>query len=301
MPQQIHPSKFNAWKEATRPRTLPVSIAGVLAAGGCAAYYGQFRILPFIICLVFALLAQIVSNFANEYFDFKNGSDQKGRDGFRRGVTEGDITPKAMRNATFGLLTLDCLIGLTLTIWGGIWLIAAGAFIAVFALAYSAGPYPLSRHALGDIAVFLFYGIIPVMLTTYVQMGSFAGWELSLPVAGAIGFMAINVLIVNNYRDADEDKKAGKITTAVKFGRNVMAIVYFINGLMAIVCIFIAGISRFSILWLLAGILVYANLHYILYMRLKLSSGSELNPILGKTAALMLAVSVWLTIMLSFH
>lgn len=301
MALQTHPSKFKAWLEATRPRTLPVSVAGVVAAGGCAAFYGQFRILPFLICLIFALLAQIVSNFANEYFDFKNGSDKKGREGFRRGVTEGDITPKAMRNATYGLLAMDCLIGLTLIIWGGFWLIAVGLFIALFALAYSAGPYPLSRHALGELAVFIFYGLIPVIMTTYVQMGSFKGWTLSLPVAAAIGFMAMNVLIVNNYRDVEDDKAAGKVTTVVKFGRPVMANLYFVNGIFAIVCIFIAGVSRFPIIWLLAGILVYANLHYILYMRLKLSDGSELNPILGKTAVLMLGVSLWLTLMLGFH
>ena len=101
-----------------RLRTLPVSVGGVLAGAGCAAHYGAFRWLPFLICMAFAIMAQIVSNFANEYFDWRNGLDRKGREGFRRCVTEGDITPKAMRNATFGLLGAACAVGCTLIIWG---------------------------------------------------------------------------------------------------------------------------------------------------------------------------------------
>ena len=87
-------------------------------------------------------MAQIVSNFANEYFDFRNGLDRKGRDGFRRGVTEGDITPAAMRNATFGLLAATCAVGCSLYLLGGWWLVFVGIAIALFAIAYSAGPYP---------------------------------------------------------------------------------------------------------------------------------------------------------------
>ena len=139
-----------------RLRTLPVSVAGVVAGGGCAAYYHCFRPLPFTISLLFAVMAQIASNFANEYFDFKNGLDRKGREGFRRGVTEGDISPRAMLAATFALLAFACAVGCTLIIWGGWWLIAAGAAIAVFAMAYSAGPLPLSHHGLGEVAVIIF-------------------------------------------------------------------------------------------------------------------------------------------------
>ena len=110
---------IKAWIEAMRLRTLPVSVAGVMAGTACAIYDGGFKTLPFLICLLFAILAQIVSNFANEYFDFKKGLDKKGREGFRRGVTEGDISPKAMLTATLSLLALDCLIGLSLIWWGG--------------------------------------------------------------------------------------------------------------------------------------------------------------------------------------
>ena len=102
---------IKCWSEAMRLRTLPVSLAGVIMAWGFCALYDNFNLIPAILCLLFALLAQIASNFANEYYDFKSGLDRKGREGPRRGVTEGDITPQAMKFATFGTLALACVIG----------------------------------------------------------------------------------------------------------------------------------------------------------------------------------------------
>lgn len=292
--------KSKAWLEAMRLRTLPVSVAGVVAGAGCAAYYHSFKALPFLICLLFAVMAQIVSNFANEYFDFKKGLDRKGREGFRRGVTEGDISPSAMLRATVILLILACAIGCTLIIWGGWWLIAVGIAVAVFAMAYSAGPWPLSHHGLGEIAVIIFFGIVPVMLTAYVQTGSWDMWQVALPVSLAIGLMGANVLIVNNYRDADDDKAVGKKTTAVIFGRKVMGTIYFINGILAVILVVIATISRMSLIWQ-AGALLYANLHYMLWVKLTHLKGAALNPVLGQTAILMFGFSLWLTLILSLN
>ncbi|MDE6340479.1 MAG: 1,4-dihydroxy-2-naphthoate octaprenyltransferase, partial [Muribaculaceae bacterium] len=223
-------STVKSWIEAMRLRTLPVSVAGVIAGGGCAAYYNSFKPAPFFICLMFAVMAQVVSNFANEYFDFRNGLDKKGREGFRRGVTEGDITPQAMLYATIGLLALTCALGCTLIIWGGWELIFIGIAIAIFALAYSAGPWPLSHHGFGEIAVLIFFGIVPVMFTAYVQVLSWQIWPVALPISLAIGLMGANVLIVNNYRDMEDDRSVNKKTTAVIFGRKTMGNVYFING-----------------------------------------------------------------------
>lgn len=283
-----------------RLRTLPVSVAGVIAAAGCAAHYGSFKPVPWTICLIFAVMAQIVSNFANEYFDFRNGLDQKGREGFRRGVTEGDISPTAMRNATFGLLAATCAVGSSLICWGGWWLILVGIAIALFAIAYSAGPFPLSHHGLGDIAVVVFFGIVPVVMTAYLQTGSWDMLQVTLPVSIAVGLMGANVLIVNNYRDMDEDKAVGKRTTVVIFGRKRMALVYLINGFLALLLIEYATIATVPVLWQL-GMLLYINIHYLLWMSLKSGSGKQLNPLLGKTAMLMLFVSVWLLASLSIR
>lgn len=166
------------WIEAMRLRTLPVSISGVLAGIACAIMQGCFSLVPALLCLFFAILAQIASNFGNEYYDYKNGLDKKGREGFRRGVTEGDITPKAMRNATFGTLAAAAATGCLMLFYGEWWLIPVGIGIVLFALAYSAGPYPLSHHGLGDVAVVAFFGVVPVTFTCLLQQGSWDGLEL---------------------------------------------------------------------------------------------------------------------------
>ena len=291
-------SKIKAWIEAMRLRTLPVSVAGVVMAGGCAAYYHGFNLAPFLICLFFAVGAQIVSNFANEYFDFCNGLDRKGREGFRRGVTEGDITPHAMRAATVGLLAVVCLTGLSLVCWGGWWLILVGIAVALFALAYSAGPYPLSHHGLGEIAVIIFFGVVPVLFTTYVQTQSWAMLPVAMPLSLAIGFMGANVLIVNNYRDCADDAVVGKKTLAVRWGRKAVANLYLINGFVALLCIEIATALRIGFMWQI-GPLIYINLHYLAWQRMRRSEGAELNPILGRTAMLMLGLALWLTVALA--
>ena len=293
-------AQIKSWIEAMRLRTLPVSVAGVIAGGGCAAYYGSFRILPFTICLVFAVMAQIVSNFANEYFDFRNGLDKKGREGFRRGVTEGDITPKAMLTATLLLLAVACAVGCTLIYWGGWKLILLGIAIAVFALAYSAGPWPISHHGLGEVAVIVFFGVVPVLFTAYVQTASWEILPVALPISIAIGLMGANVLIVNNYRDMDDDKAVGKKTTAVIFGRKTMGTIYFINGILAVVLCVVATIGRAPVMWQ-TGALIYANLHYMLWVKLTHYEGAQLNPVLGQTAMLMFGFSLWLLLLLTVN
>lgn len=293
-------NKTKAWIEAMRLHTLPVSVAGVMTGAGCAAYYHSFKALPFMICLLFAVGAQIVSNFANEYFDYVNGLDRKGREGFRRGVTEGDISPRAMRNATFGLLAVVCALGCSLILWGGWWLIGIGIAVALFALAYSTGPYPLSHHGLGEIAVVIFFGVVPVVFTTYVQTLSWDMMPVTFWLSLAIGFMGANVLVVNNYRDIDDDRKAGKKTLAVRWGRRAMQTLYLANGFIALACVEIATALRVAPLWQI-GALAYINLHYLTWMKLRNSQGSELNPVLGKTAMLMFGVSIWLLAMLAIN
>lgn len=288
--------KIKPWIEAMRLRTLPVSIAGVVTGGSVAIANHGFKPIPFLICLIFAVLAQIVSNFANEYFDFKNGLDKKGREGFRRGVTEGDISPKAMRNATFGLLAVACAIGCSLIYYGGWILVPVGLFIAIGALAYSAGPFPLSHHGLGDIAVFLFYGIIPVFFTAYVQIPNFHIWPLALILGSMIGLMGINVLMVNNYRDYEDDRTAGKRTSAVILGRNTISTLYLINGFVATALMVIGTASFASFVWQ-AGALVYANQHFLVWNQMRQSEGKELNAILGKTAMMMFIISLWILLL----
>lgn len=276
-----------------RLRTLPVSLAGVMAGGGCACFTGEFSPLPFIICMLFAVMAQIVSNFANEYFDFRNGLDRKGREGFRRGVTEGDLSPTAMRNAVIGLLAVTCAVGCSLIIWSGWWIIPIGIAIAVFALAYSAGPWPLSHHGLGEIAVVIFFGIVPVMLTARIVSGSWISAPLSAFLSVAIGLMGANVMIVNNFRDIDDDARVNKRTLAVIIGAKASRTLYITNAFLALLLTVAATLSVMPAWWML-GPLVYINISWLLWKRMGIARGHELNPVLGKTALLMFAFSIWM-------
>lgn len=285
------------WIEAMRLRTLPVSVAGVTAGTGCAIYHHGFSVLPMLICLVFAIIAQIASNFANEYFDFKNGLDKKGREGFRRGVTEGDISPTAMRTATFSLLIADCLLGCSLIYWGGWWLIPIGAAIALFALAYSTGPYPLSHHGLGDIAVVIFFGFVPVIFTEYVQTQIWRIDSVTFCSALAVGLLAANVLIVNNYRDFEDDKAVGKKTTVVIFGRKRMAIVYIVNVIIALICLAMA--SSWAPSWTMAGWISLFVYYSFLWEKLKTLRGASLNKILKLTSIALLLGITYLVFVLS--
>ena len=279
---------IKCWIEAMRLRTLPVSLAGVIMAWGFCALYDNFNLIPAILCLLFALLAQIASNFANEYYDFKSGLDRKGREGPRRGVTEGDITPQAMKFATFGTLALACVIGCSLIYYGGWWLLPIGIFIALGVMAYSTGPYPLSHHGLGEVAVLFFFGIIPVTLTYYVQS---LQWSLDVLLASiSIGLMGANVLIVNNYRDHDDDKEVGKRTLAVIFGRRAVSNLYLFNGYIAVALMIMTWWEL--PIWSWAAPILYLVAHTAIWWQLGIRTGSRLNPLLGMTAMAMAAYSL---------
>lgn len=285
------PSPVKAWIEAMRLRTLPVSVAGVLVGWGCALMTGKFLPVPAVLCLLFALIAQIASNFANEYYDFKGGLDRKGREGFRRGVTEGDIAPGAMKRATFALIGVDAIIGLSLLFWGSWWLIPVGFAIFCFAVGYSTGPYPLSHHGLGDVAVVVFFGLVPVWFTAWLCSGATALWWQPLLCGVGIGLSAANVLIVNNYRDCDDDRGVGKRTTVVIFGRKAMATVYLVNGWLAALLI-VLGTQTDYLLLIIPFAVVYAIRNTSLQRKLVSNTGSRLNPLLGNTAILLLLFSI---------
>lgn len=277
---------IKAWIEAMRLRTLPVSVAGVIAGVAYGCMYAPLRIVPAAVCMIFALLAQIASNFGNEYFDYRDGLDRPGREGPRRGVTEGDISPKAMLRATLLTLGLGCAAGCVLIAYSGWWLIIAGVAIALAALAYSAGPWPLSRHGLGEVTVVVFFGIVPVNFSSYFQCGF---WSADAMLGSlAIGLMGANVLLVNNYRDRDDDASVGKTTLTVLIGRRATLLVYGFNGIAATALIW--GV------WNYTGVLVvpilYLCIHLGLCAMMARKSGRALNPMLGITAILMLAYAL---------
>ena len=274
---------MKAWIEAMRLRTLPVSVAGVFAAVGYALADGVFNPWASLLCLVFAVLCQIASNFANEYFDYRAGRDRVGREGPRRGVTEGDITAKSMFRATYLVLCLAALAGLSLTYWGGAWLIAVGVAVALGVFAYSAGPWPLSTHCMGEIGVIVFFGLVPVNFTYYVQALS---WSMPVFLGSvALGLMGANVLIINNYRDIEDDRAVGKHTLANTLPSWAMPVLYFFNALLATFLMLDQWLAV-SNTWIIAPIayLLAATLICRAMTRLK---GHRLTPLLGMTAVSM--------------
>ncbi|MBD5257046.1 MAG: 1,4-dihydroxy-2-naphthoate octaprenyltransferase [Bacteroides sp.] len=269
------------WIEAMRLRTLPVSLAGVVLGTGYALTTGTVRWVAVVLCFAVALLAQIASNFANEYYDYVNGLDRIGREGPRRGVTEGDISPRAMKVATFVTLALACCAGLALIPFGSWWLIGVGIAVAIGVLAYSTGPYPLSHHGLGEVAVIIFFGLVPVNFTCWLACGEWSIYCLMGSVS--IGLLGANVLIVNNYRDADDDRQVGKNTLAVILGKKVMPWVYALNALWAMGLM----ITAWSAKGLLFVPIVFAAIFMIPALMMPKLTGCRLTPLLGITSVLM--------------
>lgn len=280
--------KLKAWIEAMRLRTLPVSVAGVLAAVAYAIADGAFNAAAAAICLIFALLCQIASNFANEYFDYKAGRDKPGRQGPRRGVTEGDIKPVHMFRATYLVLCLAALAGLTLTYWGGTWLIFVGIAIALGVFAYSAGPWPLSTHCLGEVGVIVFFGLVPVNFTYYVQTLHWSGSVVLGSVA--IGLMIANVLIVNNYRDRADDAAVDKHTLATALPARAMPVLYMADALAA-AALTLPLWHRESPVWFAVPALYLAAAAFVA-VRMTRLTGRRLTPLLGITSILVFLYSV---------
>lgn len=204
------------WLEATRPKTLPAAAAPVALGASLAWANGVFQALPALICLLFALLIQIGTNFANDYLDGVRGTDTEARLGPQRAVASGLVTPATMRGAAIGVLVVAFCLGLSLIYFGGWWLLSVGVASVICAWIYTGGPYPLAYNGLGDVFVILFFGVIAVGCSYYVQAGTVLPEALLLGLA--CGLVVNNILVVNNYRDVDEDRQANKKTLVVLLG-----------------------------------------------------------------------------------
>lgn len=281
---------FKYWVQAARPKTLLVSMAPVIMSVAFASIYVSINWLPAVICLGFAVMAQILSNFVNDYADGIKGADNE-RLGPQRMVAAGLISPFQMRRGIIVWSVLTFLLGCTLLYWGGWILLPFGIVILLCALAYSAGPFPLSRYALGDVAVVLFYGLTPVVLTFFIQTG-FVNYQII--IAGvAIGLVSNNLLIVNNYRDAEQDSKNSKKTTVTVFGKRFMKGVYFLNPIIAIIMMCL--IFNTTILLYLLPFLLYTIFVDIKFSK---SKGMALNKLIGMSSLEAIIFALTITIFL---
>ena len=278
-----------AWWLAARPRTLPAAAAPVAVGTALAVADGHGAILPATAALAGALLLQIGANLANDVFDFEKGADTEARLGPPRAAQRGLLSTAALRRGTALVFGLAALVGLYLVARGG-WPIAAlGALSIAAGLAYTGGPYPLGYHGWGDAAVFLFFGVAAVCGTYWVQ-------ALALPprVLGAalpVGALATAILVVNNLRDIETDRRAGKRTLAVRLGRRAARIEY---GLLVIgayaTCALLWWAGSFSA-WVLLPCLSLP-LALRLVRRIAREDGPSLNDALARTARLELVFAL---------
>ncbi|MGC6423771.1 MAG: 1,4-dihydroxy-2-naphthoate polyprenyltransferase [Lentimonas sp.] len=222
---------FKTWLEATRPKTLPAAVAPVLLASAMAHAHQAFHFGAAFICLSFALLIQIGTNFANDYLDGIRGTDTEARLGPQRAVAAGLIAPDVMKRATISVLAVGFFVGLALIPFGGWWLLGIGLASVACAWLYTGGPFPLAYNGLGDVFVVLFFGLIAVGCTYYVQVGAVT-FDVYLLGLGC-GLLVNNILVVNNYRDIAEDRQANKCTLVVLFGRQFALYQYIASAAVA--------------------------------------------------------------------
>ncbi len=215
---------------AARPHTLPAAAAPVIVGVGLAVHEGLFAPLPALAAFVGAALIQIGTNFANDYYDAVKGVDTDERKGFTRVTQSGLIAAESVKRAMYATFALAILVGVYLVWVGGLPILVIGLASVVSGIAYAGGPYPLGSHGLGDLFVFVFFGVVAVMGTFYVQAASvlagpfptgipagtvtLTAFAASLPVAA----ISTNILVVNNVRDLETDREAGKKTLAVLIG-----------------------------------------------------------------------------------
>jgi 1,4-dihydroxy-2-naphthoate polyprenyltransferase len=264
-------------------RTLPAAAAPVVVGTGAAIGAGNFAFFPALAALVGALLLQIGANFANDLFDFLRGVDTAARVGPVRVTQAGLLTPRQVRAGMWTVFAVAALIGVYLIRVGGWPVVLIGLAAILAAIAYTGGPFPLGYHGLGEVFVFLFFGLAAVGGTYYVQAGTMraAAWWASVPM----GLLAVAIIVVNNLRDIATDRAAGKQTLAVRFGERGTEAEYLALVAVAYLAPVAMWATRAASAWVLLALL---SLPLVppLFRRLRRERGRALNGVLAGTARL---------------
>ncbi|MFT4880449.1 MAG: 1,4-dihydroxy-2-naphthoate octaprenyltransferase [Salinirussus sp.] len=299
-------SQARAWLMAARPQTLPAGASPVVLGIGLAVADDRFAAVPALAALVGALLIQVGTNFANDYFDAVNGADTEEREGFTRVTAGGLIEPRRVKLAVAGSYALAVLVGLYLVAVGGVPILVVGLTSILAGLLYTGGPYPYGYYGLGDLFVFVYFGVVAVTGTYYVQAVATveAGFPVGLPagtvtpeallVGAAAGALSTAILVVNNVRDMETDATAGKRTLAVMLGYRYSRVEFL--ALLAV------GYATPPALWLAFDYPVTVLLSWLtlplagLVARTVLTrtGGEALNPALERTGQLLALYAVLL-------
>jgi len=286
-------NQSRAWMLAARPKTLPAAAAPVVVGASVAISNGVFSFWPALAALLGALLLQIGANFANDVFDYKKGADTTERLGPVRVTQAGLLSPKQVMAGMWLTFGLAAVVGLYLVYVGGWPIVVIGLLSIICAIAYTGGPFPLGYNGLGDLFVFIFFGLVAVCGTYYVQALS-----VSMAVVWAsvpVGLLATAILVVNNLRDINTDRAAGKKTLAVRFGERGAQVEYLMLVGGAYVVPLLMWLLGLSTLWVL---LAWVSLPMVFPLgKLILhEKGRPLNNALAGTARLELVFSLLFSI-----
>ena len=286
-------NEIKIWILASRPKTLLAAVAPVFVGTAVAIHANKLNILAAFIAMICSILIQIGTNFVNDLYDFIKGTDDENRVGPKRALAEGWISPSRMKLAIFLTFGITFVLGLYLVYHAGLIILLVGVLSITSGYAYTAGPYPLAYNGLGDVFVFVFFGIVATVGTYYVQAIEFSQYALlaSIPV----GLLITNILVVNNYRDADEDKKKKKKTLAVKFGKSFALYQYILSILISYLILFLIFISFDTSIYVLIP-LATLPLAIKLIKEMILYKGEKLNETLALTAKLSVLFSLLLSI-----
>ena len=290
------PSTLRVWVSALRPQTLAAGGIPVLIGAALAVYHERFHGLSVAFCMAGALALQITSNFANDAFDYLKGADNSDRIGPARATQRGWVTPRQMLLTTGVAACVSLLIGLWLMQRGGLPIALIGIGGLICAVAYTGGPYPLGYLGLGDVLVFLFFGLAAVGGTVWVQAPH---GELAPTVwlaACAAGALATAILVVNNLRDRHTDAASGKRTLAVRFGERAARWQWTTLVVGAYVCSLVAAWMDREPAWL--ATLVTTPWAVRTGRAVWRTDGADLNPLLGATARLELGYGLTLSVAL---
>lgn len=283
---EVKKDSLKAWLLAARPKTLtgaavPVMIGLAMAWTDAEVHYmpETFSWTAAVLCLLFAFIMQIDANFVNDFVDYARGADDREtRLGPERACTQGWVSIDKMKQAIAGTTCLACLVGLPLVWYGGLEMIAVGALCVVFCFLYTTH---LSYMGLGDMLVLVFFGLVPVCITYYIQLHSVTAEVVVASVA--CGLVIDALLLVNNFRDRDTDLKAGKRTLVVRIGAKCSLMLYLGVGVVACALGVVFGLNGHWMAFVLP--LLYLVLHLFTYLKMKkIWYGRALNECLGETA-----------------
>lgn len=297
MKQEVKTNSLKAWILAARPKTLtgaavPVMIGGAWSWADAGKYDGEpFQWIPLVLCFLFAFIMQIDANLINDFFDFINGADDKEtRLGPRRACAQGWVKLDSMKRAIAACTCLAAITGLPLVWYGGLEMILIGLLCIAFCFLYTTH---LSYLGMGDLLVLLFFGIVPVCITYYIQLHTFS-WIVFVSSI-ACGLVIDALLLVNNFRDRDNDRTAGKMTLVVKIGEENSLAAYLSVGITACILGGAAWIAGHPLATLLP--LLYLLLHIMTYINIKrIRHGKALNKCLEQTARNILIYGITVSI-----